>query len=269
MGELDTVSAWGKLRRAEIHAHALNSDYGAWLKDKPFEAIPERNTDNTRFWFRLRLKAPPRLGTWALILGDCLHNARCVLDHLLYAVVQKELNGAAIPEHLVGSFGFPIRDTPQGFKSHVERKGLPKYMSVRLLGLVESVQPYYRGQSGGPPLMDLLRDFDNIDKHNTIHIALATMRDRMVEIDVKSADGQIATPIDFPQELVDGAEIAGFAVPRSAPNLNAKFTGRIAVVVNHAPGPSGGRYSSEIDGLAIALTKEAADVFEIFVAAYK
>ena len=102
---------------------------------------------------------------------------------------------------------------------------------------IEGVQPYNRKHPPMPPLLTVLRDFDDADKHRLIKVVL--QRPSAFEI---SATGPGLKPEEIHFEspyvdLVDGAEIAWVTSDRPTPGL--QLSGRVTatIAVEHAPGP--------------------------------
>jgi hypothetical protein len=102
--------------------------------------------------------SPLHLG---VLVGDFLHSLRCVLDHVVWQLV--ELNGQEPGDYNQ----FPIFDTASAYKKKAGRylRGVAPNHSA----LIEAFQPYHL--DAGPALHSLavLRDLSNIDKHRFVH----------------------------------------------------------------------------------------------------
>lgn len=129
-----------KLQGAWRHRQALRAELEAFLA----KADPE--------------PSPLHLG---VIVGDFLHNLRCVLDHLVWQLVK--LNGQKPGEYNQ----FPICDTRKNYKEKAGRylRGLATEHSL----LIEEFQPYHRGSDAASHYLAVLRDLSNIDKHRFVH----------------------------------------------------------------------------------------------------
>jgi hypothetical protein len=102
--------------------------------------------------------SPLHLG---VIVGDFLHNLRCVLDHLVWQLV--ELNGQEPTNHNQ----FPIFDKRANYKAKAGR--YLRGVAADHQALIETFQPY---RLNGDPKYDylaMLRDLSNIDKHRFVH----------------------------------------------------------------------------------------------------
>jgi hypothetical protein len=129
-----------KLQSAWRHRQAL----GATLEDFLARADPE--------------PSPLHLG---VIVGDFLHNLRCVLDHLVWQLV--ELNG----QEPTRQNQFPIFDSPEAYEKAAGRylRGVaPDHMA-----LIETFQPYHLGPNAAYHSLAVLRELSNIDKHRFVH----------------------------------------------------------------------------------------------------
>ncbi len=157
-----------KLMQAWLHLQSLDADVGRFLSSND-------------------LDPPPHLG---VIVGDFLHDLRCVLDHLVWQLVL--LNGRKPNDRN----HFPITNTPDGFaKAAISSL---RGVASEHRELIETFQPYHVG--GGKPTehsLAVLRNLSNIDKHRFVHsVAVAGESDarqvRFTELGVSSeALGQL------------------------------------------------------------------------------
>jgi hypothetical protein len=132
-----------KLHGAWQHRQALGTELQAFLE----RSDPE--------------PSPLHLG---VIVGDFLHNLRCVLDHLVWQLV--ELNGAKPGKHNQ----FPIFDTPKAYKEKAGRylRGVhPDHEA-----LIETFQPYHLDGDPSYHYLAVLRNLSDIDKHRFVHPAV-------------------------------------------------------------------------------------------------
>ena len=83
---IDFSSVWAKVSRAEDHIGALEKEIKSWVDSDPYSATKKNNADFTRYWAILHVKNRPDLVRWSLIASDAIHNLRCSLDHLVYAL---------------------------------------------------------------------------------------------------------------------------------------------------------------------------------------
>ena len=102
--------------------------------------------------------SPLHLG---VIVGDFMHNLRCVLDHLVWQLVV--LNGQQPGDHNQ----FPIFDTPGAYKKKAGR--YLRGVAADHRALIETFQPYHLEDDAASHYLAVLRDLSNIDKHRFVH----------------------------------------------------------------------------------------------------
>ena len=166
--ELDLTSVYAKLDRAEEHFKAVDTEIKEWLNSGRYEPFFERGTQQTRIAMSvLRVGRPPDLVRWAVIIGDCINNLRAALDHLMnaFAKVPYIYTPSAKKERLT----FIIIDDPDEFSKALKTtfSGLcPLYTEV-----LTQLQPFNRTHPDLPPLLSIIRDLSNADKHRLLQVA--------------------------------------------------------------------------------------------------
>ena len=112
---LDSVEA--KLQRAQQHIQNLQDEIAPWMAKASYIISPQVNGDSTRYSLIAHLvgKEPP-LQRWTLMAGDSLHNLRCALDHLVYAIAVHESGTEPPPDG--NKLMFPITDTAKKMQSN-------------------------------------------------------------------------------------------------------------------------------------------------------
>src|SRR3989304_9414282 len=110
---LDLSSVEAKMGRAADHLNALKDQVGSWRKRDVYALVSHVNPQNTVFSFTLNILNEPPLQDWSLIIGDCISNLRCALDHLIYAIAVHESNTSPPPNE--DALMFPICDGPTAF----------------------------------------------------------------------------------------------------------------------------------------------------------
>jgi hypothetical protein len=230
MLSLDSVLA--KIERAHEHARLIDQELDAWIEENPYAISLKINSDCTRHSIVFSILKPPPLQRWSLIFGDAIHNLRSALDHLVYAISVHDLKADPPPNE--GRSAFLINDAPNDFRSKYWRIA---DLSQPIRDAIESVQPYKRPRAPMPPLLSILRDFDDADKHRLIKVVL--QRPIAFKIEVKGpglipADHHFESPY---VDLVDGAEIAWVTSKYPTPHLQLQANVTASIAVEHAPGP--------------------------------
>jgi hypothetical protein len=156
---------------------------------------------------------PPLDPRFALIIGDCIHNTRSALDHL---VAQLAILHNA-PDEAIGKTSFPVCLCDTDFKSKTVRKVAP-YICSKALTKIEELQPYSTGDKE-KDILWVLSQLDNIDKHRLLIVANHKVRVRSFSATL--GDGKPLL-IDIPPEAPwrsaeNGAEILRFRLTPKPP----------------------------------------------------
>lgn len=256
---IDSVNA--KLARAEEHRDALERELATWGHDNPYELLREVNAEFTRFSVRLRIKRSPDLVRWGLLFGDCIHNLRCALDHLAHAIARHELRGQ-VPDDVAYNLQFVLARDPSEFARQMKSKRA-NVLSQPVRTAIEQVQPYKRPHPSVPPLLALLRDLNNTDKHSLIRPALhaatprATRFSRPIAADEKPVDGDVVSGV-----VEDGAEVLWISLAKPARDFHIELDTSISVCIRHSLGPKPPDMTIITD-LAGALVEEVRQVIGI------
>ena len=143
--------------------------------NKAYEVTPDKEGEPAKlaFWLTL-LKEPP--DCISLMAGDCIHNARTSLDHIVYAISSKRKPNP-------GDTSFPIQSEPADWDRRIQgstlAKGSGKYQ-VRLLPcrartIIKNQQPWKGLDQLHPERgrLKALRGMDIADKHKKLNLAVA------------------------------------------------------------------------------------------------
>lgn len=142
------------------------------------------------------LRPPMRLSA---LFGDCIHNTRCVLDHLVCGLVRRER-----PTHDCRETGFPICLEEADFADALVR-GI-KLVPIAAQKVIAKFQPWQRPDSTRrlDPLW-LLNRLDNLDKHRAIAFMIGGM-DRL-RFCVHPTRGKAVTVVSARHAIDIGPEI--------------------------------------------------------------
>lgn len=227
---LDLSSVWAKLRRAEEHAHTFENEARSWIQSDPYRLTLEPNADFTRFSVVIHINNKPSFERWALIVSDAIHNFRCALDHLLYSVAILQTESDPPPGG--NRIFFPICDTPAIFNKTVAniQSNTPDIMEGSVLDTVQRFQPYNRPHPRLPPLLSLLRELDNSDKHRLLNMVMGAPWYGHGDINISNRQCRLLVSR---AEVVDNQEIAAFYFDRPTPNANPKFETNIVLAIRN------------------------------------
>jgi hypothetical protein len=166
-----------KLRWAQHHLSVLESQIATFRKAHPTRVTVERDVTRRAYIFRVWdvVEADP---AWGLLVGDCVHNARTVLDHL---AVQLSLLGqrGKLSDEQERSVAFPIFSDPDKYRVGGVRR--VRFMRPKDRERIELLQPYHSWNESiwgaltmpGPPApipnyLNVVTELDNADKHRTV-----------------------------------------------------------------------------------------------------
>jgi len=114
----------------------------------------DRESESVVFYAK---RVPELRDEWGLLLGETIHNYRCALDHLWWALAAKKLNRE--PDKEARDIQFPIFDRPQTWKGH---KFL-KHVNPRAATTVKAFQLF-----SGRDELSRLAFLSNRDKHRLV-----------------------------------------------------------------------------------------------------
>ena len=221
---LDSVRA--KLTRSQENAQALKNEIRSWMDRHPYSILQKVNSDLTRYSVVIRINEPALFVRWSLVFAaDALSNLRNALDHLIYAIACHEAARIPLPRKL----GFDSQ-------SQIAERTLTLKVAAGRLGkivdpvraAIEASQPYNRSHESVPPLLELLRDLNNTDKHRLLQLVYGTVHQGNIGFVGEKAVGNW-TAVPFTGEVNDGSEIFAMVCDRPAPDM--KFDRTIFDVV--------------------------------------
>ena len=197
------------------------------------------------------------------MIADCIYSLRCCLDHLVYAIACHE----AFPKspRYEGKLQFPIARDKADFDDAIARRMQLGTISDPVRAEIERYQPYNRPHPDFPPLLSILQELSNWDKHRLLRVAMQGMALGQVGMDFSNADPPVMkgdyefTPSSSP-EIEDGTELG--VMTFSHPTSNVRFDITIfhlVIAMRHskrdATTPVGGDLS-DFSGLLSLLSEE-------------
>jgi hypothetical protein len=264
---LDLRSVEAKFKRGTAHANCVIDEVVAWAKKDAYGAVQKVNSDFTEYRLVAKIVGEmPDFERWSLIIGDSLHNIRCTLDHLVYAIAVHE-SGKNPPPN-ARALSFPICDDCPAF-TKAERKKLVG-ISRHVCDAIEKVQPYHRRHPTIPPPIAVLRDLENTDKHQLLGLVSTTPVAGNIHLSGPQPRKEVSV---FPNygEIKDGVEIVCHVFDSPTPNLNYDFAGmKLAVAIWHGKlDPLGEEWTGRNDFTAVLplLIKETRFIIDTVSAA--
>jgi len=155
------------------------------------EADPSGNGDDAVV---VRDRSRPELVLeWSLIAGDCVHNARSALDHLVWNLV---LQNRSVPNR---NNGFPVERKPTT-AGHMARSKLRGVHPV-IVEAIHGLQPW-KGGAGAGHWLWVLAQLNNVDKHRLL-LELGGWSNQTVRITNPSTGEVRLTSVEL-KEVKDG-----------------------------------------------------------------
>lgn len=207
--------AFSKIDRAVDHFNKIDIAIGKmFLAEKDANAARHEFKANSQEVVISVAKQAPLDPTLPLMVGDCIHNARSALDHLVYQLAL--LNKS--PQEAASKTSFPICLTPGEFKNATKGKIAP-FVTTTAFTEIEKFQPYKTGDNERDFLW-VLSQLDIIDKHRLLIVAEAQTRPTAFKI--STPDGR---PL-FTHDTTDspwkpskvGAEVIRFSLSGAVPS---------------------------------------------------
>jgi hypothetical protein len=158
-----------KFGRATRHFAEVSDLLAAYRNPEPYSIRREQNpATGLSFWITLNRRPPDDV---ALAAGDCIHNLRSALDHIVY-----ELSCHAVGQH-VADTAFPILANPLRWKSisGQQLRAVPAAARKR----IEELQPFQGLDARYWTRERLLQvhELDIADKHRNLNLAVANVPD--------------------------------------------------------------------------------------------
>jgi hypothetical protein len=240
-------SARAKWDRAKFHAEQLVAEMKeACDGDRPRVTRTSRRFDsetNEIVWTAESI-VPEIAPHWPLMIGECVYNLRCALDHLWWELAIDDL-GREPTEDEARAIQFPIytRSRPESFESqrfltHVASEAVQKAREVQVFDRPE----------GTEALLGVLADLSNHDKHRKIqptyfrpiHVETTIGNATCVDCHVPRSgegDSEWVATIEFPDwEGVEvGDEVLRQEVVPTGPNPDIDHEPQINLIVGFGP----------------------------------
>lgn len=232
-------TALAKLRRAEEHLEGVRKEILAWHDATPYSVQATVSPDGTRHSMVVHFAVDLPAVRISILTGDCIHALRSALDHLVYGVAVHQTGADPPPNER--QIQFPIADDEARFTSAAKTR--LKGLSPELVKAIEAVQPYNRPHAAVPPLLALLRDFDDADKHRLLNVVVSAQAEAKLLSSIRVPAGE-TTRVSFNEgPLENGAETFVVETQTPQPELKLNVAPTFAVAVRHPQGPNGAEFS--------------------------
>ena len=160
-----------KLKRANQHLDALEHEIERWLSTDPYIVIDQIDSQTGENAVRICRKesTPPSI---SVIAGDVIHNLRCALDHLVYALADSYQRMLTHKPFILGDVTgtqFPIFHSWEEFCNRGTK--FVRRIHPDAQAIICGLQPCTAVDPQGQWLWQL-RELSNIDKHRTLNATL-------------------------------------------------------------------------------------------------
>lgn len=162
---IDLSDPEAMLAHAKRHYSLLNECVTAWIAADYAAIETYRNENDTEFGAYLVLSKEPDLERYGLIVNDCIHNLRCTLDHLVFALAVAHIPN--LSPDVIKKLQFPIADNVAAFNLALKRNKLDLF-SNGIQTVFRECQPFNRVHPTHVPLLSILRDLSNEGKHRVL-----------------------------------------------------------------------------------------------------
>lgn len=149
--------------RAAKHLKELEIEVSKWLNGDHHTIVTQPDPE-PGYYVVIASADPVPLDPFGVIISDTLHGLRSGLDHVAYALAQKFT--VPLTHGIAKNSQFPIFGDRAGFqaKRHYIRGINPAAQTI-----IESLQPYHRGNQFRSDPLWKLNELSNIDKHRLLH----------------------------------------------------------------------------------------------------
>jgi hypothetical protein len=198
-----------KLDRGEQHLNEIPDLILEWGEQESYRTIQQDDPQSdgiTHCWrYVASIGGPPLPDHLSTRVGDCLHNFRCVLDHLVWELsVAKSGDPPPRPRRI----SFPAFDDPTAYSG----QGLHAVCDA-VRTEIESLQPYHAGNNARNDPLWALCELSNIDKHRAVHTVSHYARQADIQVNTVIPGARVERRPDGPVE--HGAVLARLFLPRS------------------------------------------------------
>jgi hypothetical protein len=155
-----------KIIRAEEHLATIRAEIAR--HEHKCKIVQRKNLEDRTIEFIGELPEPPIL--LSVIVGDCFHNLRSALDHLVWQLVE-----ANPPNRGSAKNQFPICKSAADFQKQAKTRLMG--ITSNAVAVIERLQPFVLGLSFDWHPLWRINELVNIDKHRTLMITTVFLQD--------------------------------------------------------------------------------------------
>ena len=216
-----------KLNRTATHLDALDIAAQRFV-EKHCRASIEFEADAREYVLRAHISAQPSPDL-SILAGDCAHNLRSALDHIVFQLAQCHHNGP-LPESAAKSVEFPIYTTKTAYRDQAPRK--IKLLHPKVQEIIKAMQPYHGGDCD---LIGFAHELDRIDKHRKLNLTVTGSKEIIATAGFVQAGGfTISQP---PGPVEDKADLLRWPIAPGNPDQQPTPQGHATFEVIVSEGP--------------------------------
>jgi hypothetical protein len=165
VGEHRLAGAVEKFNRSKEQFDELRAEMEMFFNSepKPHSSIGEFDTGAWEWVERFQIRRAPPL-RFGVIFGDCLHNLRSCLDHVIWQVTL--LDGGTPDDQTQ----YPIASHSEAQFNRMAGRRIPG-LTAKHRAMVKKTQPYHRVDKASAHPLAMLAALSNADKHQVVHAA--------------------------------------------------------------------------------------------------
>jgi hypothetical protein len=226
------VAPLAKLDRADEHLHKLKCVIQRFVEDKPYRLVSEFQMDGRkRVYVAKDVKQPA--DDIGLILGDCVHNLRSALDHVVWALSDPVVRDrqTSFPIFVDRNDFFRRAKNGEGAGKPGWGSGLHKLAGVskEAFAVIEAAQPYHAGNDAPTQTLAVLDHLDITDKHKLLNNGVAAANPTGMDLSSGGTGKRIGFRL-WAGLLEEDTVVAEFTCPnrKAAMEMNFDFAARVA-----------------------------------------
>lgn len=251
-----------KVVRAREHLEALQDHESRFfLESDPYSITQDFDRKAGKRIYRIAVLKNPPLRRFAALIGDCVHNLRSALDHLVWQL-SEDSSGAAERDTITQ---FPIFR----YEGLYESSGLRQVARVgeRAASVIRLLQPFHHDQPLLHPLW-FVHDLDIRDKHRELAVSAATTSGYVQRIHHAKEDRGTFNLILSIEDIHDGAQIAELTIspPDAQVRVEAEFQFRAVLTAPSVPSTKQRLFAYSFLRFLSRKVEGAIDCFEPFYA---
>jgi hypothetical protein len=198
---------------------ALNADMTAYVERNPHEITPVSDAAHMSLALIVSvLEEIPAL-RWGMEFGECIQAFRSSLDHAICEIASIREGVWPRPSSQEHILQFPICDTPDAFKKSIWRLGNVLRKDAAVVRRIEGLQPYNQYPSLNRPLLTLLRELNDRDKHRLITIVRGAIPQMTFNINNGTGERLYTLPELHPGPIEDSTPIVIFRFMTPQPEV--------------------------------------------------